>query len=111
MQGSYYKDKRTAVKVAIRAWNRQVKELKAFSRGIGISLDKIEVTKEDSIAAGNCKVGTEMFAMAKGLSNRDSIFASELLDIAIGDVNFGRVKATIAAAARRISYETSVMRV
>jgi hypothetical protein len=95
-------NKRYAVRTAIRAWTRQSRELRKFSSGLGVDLNLIEVTKEDSYAAGNCKPGTENFMLSNGLFGKESIKATELLDLAKNGFNISLVKATISAAARRI---------
>ena len=90
-----------AIKTTIKAWVSASRELRRFAKGLGKSLEEIEITKGDSYAAGNCKIGTEMFIQRhRELLGKETILASEFLTIGQMD-SINRVKATIAVAASR----------
>jgi len=96
---SNFTNYKTAIKSAIRAWTEHSRNIKRFIAGLNVDLNEVEVIKEDSYAAGNCRVGTDAFISANKLKNKESILASDLLKIASDN----RIKATISAAVERIN--------
>lgn len=97
-------DARAAVREALRAWRRQIQSDREHRRISGLA-SRIWVSAEDSIAAGNCPIGTSLAISA--LSARlgvppDGTLGAVRADYLLGYRDDRYVRRAICQAARRV---------